>query len=40
MPHILYTVPLLRLLPAKYFDRIADILGINNSMDDFVGRQK
>lgn len=40
MPRILYTVPLLRLLPAKYFDKIADILGINNSMDDFVGRQK
>lgn len=27
-----------RLLPLSLFDRIADFVGINNSMDDFVGR--
>lgn len=38
MPPIVYTVPLLRLLPANIFDMIADILGISSTMDEFVGR--
>jgi all-trans-retinol dehydrogenase (NAD+) len=40
MPWIVYTVPLLRLLPVSWFDAIATFLGINNTMDEFVGRQK
>ncbi len=40
MPLIIYTVPLLRFLPAKYFDKVADILGVNSSMDDFIGRKR
>ncbi len=40
MPLLTYSVPLLRFLPAKYFDMVADILGVSSSMDDFVGRKK
>jgi all-trans-retinol dehydrogenase (NAD+) len=40
MPLLTYSVPLLRILPAKYFDMVADILGVSSSMDDFVGRKK
>lgn len=29
-----------RLLPLSLFDRIADFVGINNSMDDFIGHGK
>lgn len=36
-PFALVTYPG-RLLPLSLFDRIADFVGINNSMDDFKGR--
>ncbi len=39
MPPIVYTVPLLRCLPVPVFDRVADFLGINKSMDEFKGRK-
>jgi all-trans-retinol dehydrogenase (NAD+) len=38
MPWIVYTLPLLRLLPVPASDAIAEILGVNQSMDAFVGR--
>lgn len=38
MPPLVYTVWLLRLLPVRWFDFIADFLGINRSMDEFHGR--
>lgn len=40
MPAMVYTVPLLRILPVSLFDWIADFFGINHSMDEFVGRHK
>jgi len=33
------TILSLRLLPVKVFDTVADLFGINNSMDDFHGRK-
>ncbi|MDR2378253.1 MAG: SDR family oxidoreductase [Bifidobacteriaceae bacterium] len=39
MPPRVRTVPLLRLAPVGIFDFIADQLGINESMEDFAGRQ-
>ncbi|MDR1187169.1 MAG: SDR family oxidoreductase [Bifidobacteriaceae bacterium] len=39
MPPLVRTVPLLRLLPVGAFDFVADQLGINESMEDFAGRQ-
>lgn len=38
MPPLVYTVPALRMLPLGVFDRIADVLGINASMEHFRGR--
>ncbi|QQO10598.1 SDR family oxidoreductase [Breznakiella homolactica] len=38
MPRFVYGVYVLRLLPAGAFDVMADFFGINNSMDDFTGR--
>jgi all-trans-retinol dehydrogenase (NAD+) len=38
MPPLVFTVPLLRLLPVVVFDWVADFLGINRSMDAFFGR--
>jgi all-trans-retinol dehydrogenase (NAD+) len=38
MPPLVYTVGLLRLLPVRWFDFIADLLGINRAMDEFHGR--
>jgi all-trans-retinol dehydrogenase (NAD+) len=38
MPWIVYFVPLLRMLPVGLFDWVADFLGINSTMDQFVGR--
>jgi len=38
LPAIVYTVPLLRILPVSLFDWAANFLGINTSMDEFVGR--
>lgn len=40
MPWIVYTVPLLRTLPVSWFDTISTLLGVNATMDEFVGRQK
>jgi all-trans-retinol dehydrogenase (NAD+) len=39
MPPLVRTVPFLRLLPVGAFDFVADQLGINESMEDFAGRQ-
>jgi all-trans-retinol dehydrogenase (NAD+) len=38
MPPLVYTVWLLRLLPVRWFDFIADLLGIHRAMDKFHGR--
>lgn len=38
MPWLVKTVPPLRVVPTSLFDAIADVLGVNTSMDDFVGR--
>ena len=39
LPPMVYTIPLLRLLPASWFDAIAGFMGINVAMDKFVGRR-
>lgn len=39
MPAMVRTIPWVRLLPLSWFDAIADFLGVNASMDDFVGRK-
>ncbi len=39
MPPIVYTVPLMRILPVAAFDWLAGFLGINASMDEFKGRE-
>jgi all-trans-retinol dehydrogenase (NAD+) len=38
MPALVRTIPWVRLLPISWFDAVAEILGINASMDDFRGR--
>ena len=38
MPWLCHFVPLLLVLPVGVFDRVADFLGVNASMKDFVGR--
>ena len=38
IPRMVYAVRVFRLLPAGWFDQIADLFGINRSMRDFVGR--
>jgi all-trans-retinol dehydrogenase (NAD+) len=38
MPWIVHTVPLLRVLPVPVFDAVANFLGVNVSMEEFVGR--
>jgi all-trans-retinol dehydrogenase (NAD+) len=38
MPRLVGLVPLMRVLPVPLFDAIANALGINASMDEFVGR--
>lgn len=38
MPSLVFTIPLLRLLPVAVFDWVANFLGVNVSMDDFKGR--
>jgi all-trans-retinol dehydrogenase (NAD+) len=40
MPPIVYLIPIFRLIPASMMDWCAGILGINVSMDKFVGRMK
>jgi all-trans-retinol dehydrogenase (NAD+) len=39
MPPLVRTVPALRMLPVGVFDWVADQLGVNESMEDFAGRQ-
>ncbi|MCP3877740.1 MAG: short-chain dehydrogenase, partial [Sulfitobacter sp.] len=39
MPPLVFTVPLLRLLPVGIFDWVAGFLGVNVSMEDFKGRE-
>ena len=39
MPWIVNLVPPMRALPVGLFDAIADQLGVNRSMDEFVGRR-
>ena len=38
MPRIVHILPLLRVLPVRWFDRIIDLFGVNVSMDGFTGR--
>jgi all-trans-retinol dehydrogenase (NAD+) len=38
MPPAVALLPVLRALPVPVFDRVMDLLGINVSMDEFVGR--
>jgi all-trans-retinol dehydrogenase (NAD+) len=38
MPRLVYTTWLGRLLPLRVFDAVMEFLGVNKSMDDFVGR--
>lgn len=38
LPPLVWSVPVLRALPLPLFDRVANALGINVSMKDFVGR--
>jgi len=38
MPLLVYAVGPLRLLPVRWMDFIADLLGINRAMDQFLGR--
>jgi all-trans-retinol dehydrogenase (NAD+) len=38
MPWSVATLPLLRFLPTKVFDRLMTFLGVHASMDEFVGR--
>lgn len=39
MPWIVKLMPTMRLLPVSIFDRLADFLGINQTMEKFRGRQ-
>lgn len=39
MPRIVHILPVLRVLPVRWFDRVLDLFGINTSMDGFTGRQ-
>ena len=38
LPPIVGTLSVGRILPTRLFDRMMDVLGVNESMDDFVGR--
>ncbi|MFP3090081.1 SDR family oxidoreductase [Treponema sp. TIM-1] len=40
LPWFIYNTHLLRLLPPGGFDFIVNFLGINHSMDNFIGREK
>lgn len=39
MPWFVYTTWLIRVLPIPMFDALASFFGINNAMDEFVGRK-
>jgi all-trans-retinol dehydrogenase (NAD+) len=38
LPWAVRLIPLMRMLPPTMFDRVADLLGVNSSMDEFTGR--
>lgn len=38
LPPLVRTLPTLRVLPARVFDRVMDALGVNRTMDHFTGR--
>lgn len=38
LPPLVWSLAVGRLLPTRVFDRLMDVLGINRSMDEFVGR--
>ena len=38
MPWLVHLLPVIRFLPVGLFDRVANFLGVNTSMDEFVGR--
>ena len=38
MPRVVYSTFLGRILPVPVFDSLMEFLGVNRSMDDFVGR--
>ena len=38
MPPLVFTIPLLRLMPVAVFDWVANLLGVNVSMEAFKGR--
>ncbi|HMG43898.1 MAG TPA: SDR family oxidoreductase [Acidimicrobiales bacterium] len=38
LPPIIGSLAVGRILPTRLFDRLMDLLGVNESMDDFVGR--
>ncbi|MDA3900406.1 MAG: SDR family oxidoreductase [Spirochaetes bacterium] len=40
MPPIVYTLPMLRVFPDCIYDFIADLFGVNSSMDEFKGHKK
>ncbi len=40
MPWLVHLLPLMRMLPVGLFDRLANLLGINATMDEFVGRDR
>jgi len=40
LPPIVGVLPVGRILPVGLFDRLMDLLGVNRSMDDFVGRDR
>ena len=39
LPPFARVLPLARLLPVRWFDHLADFLGVNQTMDHFVGRK-
>ncbi len=40
IPKIVYIIWILRYLPVSWFDGLASLLGLNNTMDRFTGRKK
>lgn len=38
LPRLVGTLPLMRALPVRAFDAVAGVLGVNRTMDEFVGR--
>lgn len=38
MPWMVRTVPLMRVLPPRLFDRVMDLFGMNHAMERFTGR--